>query len=1236
MINTLVAEASFLRDVAWQTTALLLVGGIASLCWARQPARAHRLLLLTMVAALVTPLLSQIFRECGWGLFLRPAPSIASDETLTWKFQEAETVNASTKLPARFVTLSAQEVAGLPAATWAVDLQPETAKSVADMDMAESKNPSELAWSWLHPLAVWAWITLTGVVILRLLLGVVQGWRLLAGAQPLADSRLQEALDGAAAKMGIPRAPILRTSDRVVSPVIWCWSRRPILLVPVSAAAGSLNVDWVAVMCHELAHWKRRDHLASFVGQIVVAAIPLQPLAWWAKRRLGHLCERACDDWVLAIGRSSVHYAESLLDLLPQRRPALAMTAVRSRRELPRRIRRILAYRRSNPSLGRWWTMLATSATALMVLAASLAQYRPVSAEEPPAPPAQAKPATTQRKAEAAPAKSKASVEVIVAGKVLGEHDLPLANAEVALVESLDARSPLVLGRAKTDATGSFGLKVRCPESGDRSGWTILATAKGYGLGWAQPYGDPNRRKHQGGTLGLLQAATQGDGKRGTNVIMADGSVRFLAENISAVAKSNQLTVLRLQPEQVLSGRLIGLQGQPASGVKVFVRSVGKQPEPKQNDMRFKYQAVLQTEADLNDDDASDRSDLGLLFRGVTFAYTAVGDFDGDGKVDLLVANVDGTLISQAVPANPPMQFRVPPEGLPFWPGPITTDDQGRFTIRGIGRGQEVGLLVRDERFAVQALELKSPEKDKPGEMTLVLTPARVVEGTVTEAGSGKPLAHAGVRVRMPGSNTSFALNALAFPGNADWKGRHGLGGNLLAFDFVGIGPSGNPLPDIEAQTDEQGRFRLHLYEADSFTLRASAPQGQPYLSATKSINWPKAAARQTVNFSLPRGVPVEGKVMETGGKLVAEARIDFWSKDLKLPEGVHQPKAVKTGKDGTFRTLLLPGTWHLLINGPSSDYLYQKIPAVKLTDEVTRTVLFNPDGKRVPKDGDLTSDPKESFFYPDQWEILDIKPDSKLPPVVITLRRVTLRGRLVAPDGKPVGKARMLLRRELPPPPPAAGATAAGLTSLTAKHLSLDFVGMLPPQSHFNQPVELSDGRFEFPVNDLDTTYRVLFQDAENGLGAVTDFKGKQAEGEPVTVRLVPSGSANARLLDDKGTPLANYRPLIWAMLPPIHAPSLTELGNGNPSSGYCEVWQGQADPKHYGDGPRTDAQGRIAFRNLVPGATYRISQFDGKAKDFTVEAGKAADLGDIRVVKPDETKKLPAIKPATAKSPK
>ena len=49
-----------------------------------------------------------------------------------------------------------------------------------------------------------------------------------------------------------------------------------------------------------------------------------------------------------------------------------------------------------------------------------------------------------------------------------------------------------------------------------------------------------------------------------------------------------------------------------------------------------------------------------------------------------------------------------------------------------------------------------------------------------------------------------------------------------------------------------------------------------------------------------------------------------------------------------------------------------------------------------------------------------------------------------------------------------------------------------------------------------------------------------------------------------------------------------------------------------------KTDADGRMTFPTLIPGATYRISVYNQPVKtqiDFTVQPGETKDLGDLKV---------------------
>ena len=74
------------------------------------------------------------------------------------------------------------------------------------------------------------------------------------------------------------------------------------LLLPDGVEGNSNGVDWESVFCHELAHWKQRDHVVGLMAELLVCVLPWHFGLWWAKRRLMGLSEQACDDWVVDSG----------------------------------------------------------------------------------------------------------------------------------------------------------------------------------------------------------------------------------------------------------------------------------------------------------------------------------------------------------------------------------------------------------------------------------------------------------------------------------------------------------------------------------------------------------------------------------------------------------------------------------------------------------------------------------------------------------------------------------------------------------------------------------------------------------------------------------------------------------------------------------------------------------------------------------------------------------------------
>ena len=343
-----------------------MVGVVLSYVYRRRPARAHLILVCAMVAGLAMPLLTSAARHCGWGLFAVSEPADVRVDSN--RAERSSTVQG--RVTESFFPVVAEQQEASPAVSAQESKTPVLRTGLATAT-GKPKKGLEISWG---TICKWGWIALVGAVSLKLLIAVLSGLRLLRRACPAANDGVRQ-LGPEAARLGLKNTLKVRVSDSVTCPAIWCWRRKPILLLP-SVTQLTAPVDWGSVIEHELAHWKRRDHLTDLLAEILVCLVPWHPLVWWVRRRLEHLSELACDDWVLAAQAEPEAYAGSLLRFVHKPEVVLAQGVTSDGKRLKSRVRRILGSRRVDPRPGVRWSLAAAVVTACMVTFLTLAQAR--------------------------------------------------------------------------------------------------------------------------------------------------------------------------------------------------------------------------------------------------------------------------------------------------------------------------------------------------------------------------------------------------------------------------------------------------------------------------------------------------------------------------------------------------------------------------------------------------------------------------------------------------------------------------------------------------------------------------------------------------------------------------------------------------------------------------------------------------------------------------------------------
>ena len=262
----------------------------------------------------------------------------------------------------------------------------------------------------LPTMLVATWIAGSLVVFAASAQRIVRFGRLLRRSCRPASPGVQHIARVVAYELDMRTVPSVHLSAARLAPMTW-WSGgrvRVILPEALRDEVDDAQLRWI--LAHELAHIKRRDHLVRWLEWLASVTFWWNPVVWWARKNLRRDEEDACDALVLEHLQGQPRaYARTLLTVVeimaaPASAPTLA-TGIDAARSLEHRFTRIVSPRRGHRTPRAVAVASVAAALLLMTVGVSAQEETSVaaSAAEPAVEPVVAVAATAAPRIETPP-----------------------------------------------------------------------------------------------------------------------------------------------------------------------------------------------------------------------------------------------------------------------------------------------------------------------------------------------------------------------------------------------------------------------------------------------------------------------------------------------------------------------------------------------------------------------------------------------------------------------------------------------------------------------------------------------------------------------------------------------------------------------------------------------------------------------------------------------------------------
>lgn len=120
---------------------------------------------------------------------------------------------------------------------------------------------------------------------------------------------------------------------------------KPLILVPLGLINGLSEKEVEAIICHELAHIKRRDYLVNILQSLMEIVFFFNPAVLWISKLIREERESCCDDMTISSTHDKVNYISALISCqeFQPGNPEYAMAVSGKNDQLVQRVKRMVS-----------------------------------------------------------------------------------------------------------------------------------------------------------------------------------------------------------------------------------------------------------------------------------------------------------------------------------------------------------------------------------------------------------------------------------------------------------------------------------------------------------------------------------------------------------------------------------------------------------------------------------------------------------------------------------------------------------------------------------------------------------------------------------------------------------------------------------------------------------------------------------------------------------------------------